>query len=426
MVMAWVLAGSLALGLAPGAALDVLVLPVTPMEASLAGASLAVQPTLMQRVRALRGVETRGVRQEHVALDATPQTAMACLAWECAAEMARMAGTQQAVWPVLRRMGTQAQLTLWRVDRSRGVVKTVQRRVALDRAGTLAPLVPDMVVELFPDFRAGPLLEAAAPPQPAAVCAPVELAAASPSSPDLRVSPMPELGFLLPAAMGAALAGGLLILLGALPTLLATGGLWMGTVYLLSVLWSTLQHPVRDGTTNRVMVQGMAVTTLMWPVITVAPLVMLAPLVTTAVAVVASRIPAWLWARKAAPVWFTAAAVALPSLLVGALALIPLGAGLGSVGAYVAPWVSQQHPKLQAQQDNIILAAVLGVGAGAVLAYAGAGLAALLVVGSSLALVPTVTALSLLWDNTPLREPGEQLPVDTLLKDSGGPSWRRR
>jgi hypothetical protein len=417
-----------ALGLAPGAGLDVLVLPPSPLHASLAGAAAAVEPTLQHHVRALRGVEVQGVRQQHVALDVTPQTAMACLAPECAAEMARLAGTHEAVWPVLRLVGKNAQLVLWRVDQQARVVGRVERRVALDRAGALAALVPGMVVELFPDFRAGPLVLPPAPPptSPAVDCGKEDTTSTPEGPKEHRVIPLPELGFLLPAATGAGLATTLLVVLGALPTLLATAGLWLGTVYLLNLLMGTLQRPMRDRVEDRVMLQGLAVTTLLWPVLTAAPLVLLAPLVTTAVAVLASRIPTWLWARRSAPWWLTAVTVAVPVLTTTLLALVPLGAGLAATGLYVAPWVLQQHPKLQKRRDDVISVAILGVGGAAALAYAGAGITALLVVGVSLVTVPVVTAWSLAWDRRGLREGEETLPIDTLVQDAGKPSWRQR
>jgi len=70
--------------------------------------------------------------------------------------------------------------------------------------------------------------------------------------------------------------------------------------------------------------------------------------------------------------------------------------------------------------------AILGVGGAAALAYAGAGITALLVVGVSLVTVPVVTAWSLAWDRRGLREGEETLPIDTLVQDAGKPSRRQR
>ncbi|MBI5496126.1 MAG: hypothetical protein HY904_13970 [Deltaproteobacteria bacterium] len=404
LVAAWVLGWAVLAGDVP-APVEVLVLPVAPTAPALVTAAGGLRFPLEVNVRLLRGVRSWRVAEEHVALPADPQVAMACTRSDCAAEAAAQVGIPTALLATLWVRGARWQLRLQRVDARTGrAVASEEREVTAPRWTELNAHLPGMLRALFPESARFPALAV----QPLS------------APPGAAPPPAMEADRLLPAAAGAGGAAVVVAALLAAPVLASTVLLWAGSVYLFSFLQAGLAAGRGQGPVNRLLLQGSVATVLLWPAVVAAPLVLLATPAALAATLLAHGVTQHLWSRRAGPRWLVAVAGAAPVLCASAVHAVPVLAGLFALGAYAAPWAALQSRALNPYFMALLAVAVLGVGAGAGTAYAGAGLTALVVGGVALLSVPAAVGVSLLQDGRPMREDGAALPVDRLLSDLDG------
>jgi hypothetical protein len=395
--------------------LEVLALPVVPSRGEDAALVERISKRVQDALRELPGLQAFAVEEQNTNVAAgKAYAALTCGTPACGADLARAARISQTVVGQLHVGVGAVQLVLKRVESAGATTMRTSSRMTLEKhAGQLVLWVPGMVEELFSEFvvkRKVVALDA-----PALQEAVTQARAVEPVPP-------PDVTWLVPPALGGAVALVLVVGLGALPFLASTVGLWFGAYYLTTLVTEMVVSPSSWTTEEgRALVQGVSTAALVWPAVTVTPFVLLLPLLSVVIPSVAWGVPRYLLDRKPLPLWVLLPVVAVPVLAAGGLGVVAAGASLAALGAYVAPWSSATNPQFKGAEIPLVAVALVAVSASAALGFAAAGVTPLLVGSTGLAWVPAVVAASLAWDRRPLRdEERTVLPLDVLLKEAEG------